>query len=403
MMNACFASFNTKGFSSALQNPYDRSLPAESHITYDGCFNELKYSIGKRAVKPMELYLGYARAQNDASLFDSGVNDYLTIFTKGNKDGEDRDERPLNSVIILDISGSMGGYLNSKREGNRLELAKEAIIMFFSKLRPDDSFGLVTFNNQAKCLIPVQKKATIEMEAVTSIVRGISACGGTTLMTGLEMAHQNIQDYLVQNELVKSTKVENRMIMLTDVEDNSIYNARSFVEQVEASQIHTTIIGISDKFRSDVCECMNEVKGFNYFCATEIDDLKKYLFENFSFTFFPDIFDIQISVTNNNTRSIEVYGTVDSAKVPTYNVNSEDHFIVTKSKTSFPSELEIGEDGQVKTYGGLILVKLNLRDKVQALFEGIVHLSYKNANGESVQEEYPVRYESPANEQYYSD
>lgn len=53
MMKACFASFNTKGFSSALSNPYVGSLPAETHITYDGCFNELKYSIGPKAKKRM--------------------------------------------------------------------------------------------------------------------------------------------------------------------------------------------------------------------------------------------------------------------------------------------------------------------------------------------------------------
>ena len=124
MMKACFASFNTKGYSSALQNTYSRALPDQTHITYDGCFNELKYSIGPKAKKPMELYLGYARAQNSSSMFDPHVNDFLTIFTKGSKDGEDRDGRALNSIIILDISGSMGGALNSKGEGQRLELAK---------------------------------------------------------------------------------------------------------------------------------------------------------------------------------------------------------------------------------------------------------------------------------------
>ena len=84
---------------------------------------------------------------------------------------------------------------------------------------------------------------------------------------------------------------------------------------------------------------MNEVKGFNYFCATEIDDLKKYLFENFSFTFFPDTFDIEIGVENDNIKSIDVYGTVDSDKVASYNLESTNKFTITKSKTSFPSEL----------------------------------------------------------------
>lgn len=81
-----------------------------------------------------------------------------------------------------------------------------------------------------------------------------------------------------------------------------------------------------------------------------------------------------------------MFGTVDSAKVPIYNANSVDKFTVTKSKTSFPSELEIGHDGQVKTYGGLVLVKLNLKDHSLPVFEGTVHLSYKTGAGETIQE-----------------
>lgn len=80
-----------------------------------------------------------------------------------------------------------------------------------------------------------------------------------------------------------------------------------------------------------------------------------------------------------------------------------DTFIITKSKTSFPSELEIGEDGTVKTYGGLVLVKLNLKDKAKPVFEGDVHLKYRTAEGQKIEEDYPFKYESPTNEQFYSD
>ena len=106
------------------------------------------------------------------------------------------------------------------------------------------------------------------------------------------------------SEHVKKAYSENRFIILTDVEDNSVAHSKKFVEEIESSEIHTTIIGISDAFKSDVCEELSEVKGFNYFCATEIGDLKKYLFENFSFTFFPDTYDIEISVKNDNIKSI---------------------------------------------------------------------------------------------------
>ena len=66
--------------------------------------------------------------------------------------------------------------------------------------------------------------------------------------------------------------------MLTDVGDNSMNNAKAFVANVEESGIHATIIGISDDFQSKTCEEMSEIAGFNYFCATEVGDLKKYLF-----------------------------------------------------------------------------------------------------------------------------
>ena len=62
----------------------------------------------------MELHIGYAKSQNLESCFDKDIHDYLAIFTKGNKDGEDRDHRVLNAVICLDISGSMGSGLTKK-------------------------------------------------------------------------------------------------------------------------------------------------------------------------------------------------------------------------------------------------------------------------------------------------
>jgi Mg-chelatase subunit ChlD len=48
------------------------------------------------------------------------------LFTKGGLDGQPRNERVLNAVIILDISGSMGGSLsnNAPTGKSRLDLSK---------------------------------------------------------------------------------------------------------------------------------------------------------------------------------------------------------------------------------------------------------------------------------------
>ena len=44
---------------------------------------------------------------------------------KSSKDGADRDETPINAVISLDTSGSMGGGLGENRKNNlsRLKLS----------------------------------------------------------------------------------------------------------------------------------------------------------------------------------------------------------------------------------------------------------------------------------------
>ena len=99
---------------------------------------------------------------NPHSLTDTSTNDYLALFLKGNTDGEPRDERILNSVIALDISGSMSGCLSRKSQvkesKNRLDLCKEAIKMFVSKLRNSDTFGLVIFNDQGYIVVPSQRR-----------------------------------------------------------------------------------------------------------------------------------------------------------------------------------------------------------------------------------------------------
>ena len=75
--------------------------------------------------------------------------------------------------------------------------------------------------------------------------------------------------------------------------------------------IHLTIVGISTDFNSQTCEDLKGTKGFNYFCATNNEDIMKYLFETFDYTFFPSSSDIVMSLEAENVSGIEVFGTSD--------------------------------------------------------------------------------------------
>lgn len=213
--------------------------------------------------------------------------------------------------------------------------------MFVSKLRPDDAFGLVVFDDKGETVIPCTLKKNLEVEAVFSLVDSIKTRGGTTLSSGFNEGVKNLQGHIDKCAKGESA-YENRIVMLTDVGDNSLATEKDFVEKVSKNDIHVTIIGISDDFRSSTCEKLNLVKGFNYFCAVETSDLKKYLFENFDWTFFPSAFHMQISIETPDIKFFKVYGTSDASKVNEYNnfaVKGNSKYIITKTETCFPSEL----------------------------------------------------------------
>ena len=65
----------------------------------------------------------------------------------------------------METSGSMGGQLTARDPTkSRISLTKEAIKMFLSKLRDDDSFGLVQFTDISKTLIQCDLKKNLELK-----------------------------------------------------------------------------------------------------------------------------------------------------------------------------------------------------------------------------------------------
>lgn len=135
--------------------------------------------------------------------------------------------------------------------------------------------------------------------------------GGTKVIEGFKLSKELLAVWLSKNG---EQKCENRIIMLTDVCDNSISHERGFIEATASEGINTSIIGISTEFKSEVCESFKEIKGFNYFCAVSQEDIKKYVFETFDFGFFPSANNIEITLLSDNVTDIEVYGTPDSDK-----------------------------------------------------------------------------------------
>lgn len=170
----------------------------------------------------------------------------------------------------------MSSNLEKGSEKSRLELSIEAIKMFISLLRPNDSFGMVVFNQVGHLIIEQQFKKDLS-NSVFDKLETIVTNGGTKIANGMVKSKQVLLDFVEEEGL--SGKCENRIIMLTDVCDNSIEGSLEFVKEASNNEsVFLTIVGISNEFRSETCEALKNVKGFNYFCAVSHEDIKKNIF-----------------------------------------------------------------------------------------------------------------------------
>jgi hypothetical protein len=89
--------------------------------------------------------------------------------------------RPRELVFVLDVSGSMNGFPIEKSK----ELARKAI----ARMRPNDTFNIITFAGNTAVLWPEPKPATAENIAVADqFIAGTSGGGGTEMMTAINAA-----------------------------------------------------------------------------------------------------------------------------------------------------------------------------------------------------------------------
>ena len=91
--------------------------------------------------------------------------------------------------------------------------------MFISKLQPEDSIGMTTFDGKAHLIFEPILKKDID-EGVYAMLDKIKACGSNDLMAGFNLSKELLLKQM-QNQ-TSNFCYENRIIVLSDVCDHSI-------------------------------------------------------------------------------------------------------------------------------------------------------------------------------------
>jgi Ca-activated chloride channel family protein len=107
---------------------------------------------------------------------------------------------PLNLCLVLDCSTSM--------KGERLDTVKATAIQIIRKLKPQDIFSVVAFNDRAEVVIPAirQQGSTHKLETKIQLLQ---TGGGTEIFKGLEAGFEEVRRYA-------NPSTVSHIILLTD-------------------------------------------------------------------------------------------------------------------------------------------------------------------------------------------
>jgi Ca-activated chloride channel homolog len=196
---------------------------------------------------------------------------YITSFVAVGLDSslrpEDVQRPPLNIVLLVDYSGSMGSpfdryyYDQFGREQElsaeestvpKMDVAKDVMNGIIDKLGPNDRLSVVLFSTDACVPLPLTEVRCLDVENLKQdIERDVAATDSTNMAAGFDLAMSQLTGCAECME-AGLAGAENRIMLITDAMPNEgQWSEEALVERLKSSaeqDIHTTVIGgnISD-------------------------------------------------------------------------------------------------------------------------------------------------------------
>ena len=181
--------------------------------------------------------------------------------------------RPGQAVeVVLDRSGSMSGAV--------FESAKESILKLIDRLAPQDSFGLIAFDDHALIVAPMRTMADHDMPALRKAVREMQTGGSTDISAGYTMGLRELTRV--------ATDAGATLLLISDGHANAGEQDPAVLAQIAtthaANKVTTSTIGLGTGYDEKILEAMaqggNGAHRFAYTIdeaigaiAAEVDDL----------------------------------------------------------------------------------------------------------------------------------
>lgn len=190
------------------------------------------------------------------------------------------DRLPIDVAFVLDRSGSMAG--------DKLPLAKQAILSAITRLTDRDRIALAVYDNEVDTLLPLMPATTGTQQALRSVLAMVDARGSTNLSGGWLQGCGQLAGSVGDEAAGVSTERVHRVILLTDGQANQgIVDPDELATHAQALRqrgITTTTLGVGVDFDGPFLSQLAEAGGGNFafiehpgqlavFFAQELDEL----------------------------------------------------------------------------------------------------------------------------------
>jgi Ca-activated chloride channel family protein len=153
-------------------------------------------------------------------------------------------------------------------QGGPLESAKESILKLIDRLAPQDSFGLVAFDDTAQVIAPIRTMADHDMPALRRAVRQMHTGGSTDISAG----------YLLGLRELNRTPASggSTLLLISDGHANAGEQDPKFFTEVAATnaqaKVTTSSIGLGNGYDEKILEALAQGGGGAHRFASTIDE-----------------------------------------------------------------------------------------------------------------------------------
>jgi Ca-activated chloride channel family protein len=169
--------------------------------------------------------------------------------------------RPGQCVqVVLDRSGSM--------EGQPLDSAKGSLLKLVDRLAPQDSFGLVAFDDQALVIVPTRTMADHHMPSLRKAIRELRTGGSTDISAGYLMGLRELN----RVQAVGGST----LLLISDGHANAGEKDPKFFTDVSSKsateKVTTSTIGLGTGYDETILEALAQGGGGAHRFAGTIDE-----------------------------------------------------------------------------------------------------------------------------------